>query len=429
MPILNTADEVTNVDTITPDRKLYTNPDLKTSTLFNKDQELNDIIQYVEGSKWTVDYFQQVREINTPAVMPDINDTSTIVNYNRISKLIIYIDGAISQDDPNNITGTARINAGYLPSYGDPFIATLTGRREAIFVITNVEKKLYSLHEMYNVEFKLFAFLDKDSIFYRDLISKVVKEYIYDASYIKDKSAPIILAKDYKDKLNFKNTLRDLIDYYFKNMYNPEKSIISLPTITGVTYLDTMLTDFLYKLVGYTNFPNANKLNRFDDTAIVDYSIYDMLLYKDLNRIDFLHRDMGFTYIPNSVSLPVMRHIGWLGIDWMVGELNGEEPVDITVDIKVNTITKPSDYISPSNINTTEHNYLFSEFFYNQDTDNCSVLENLVLQYLKDEVVDQEKLSTLLSQYKYWETEEQFYYIPILMIMVKDVINNTFSAI
>ena len=430
MPIFNIEGNTKVADPITPDRKLYSNPEFKTSTLFNKDQELNDIIQYVEGYKWTVDYFQQVREINTPPVMPDPNDTTTLVNYNRINNLIIYLESPINQDDPNNITGTASINAGFLPNYGDPFISELTGGRYGVFVISSVEKKMYSLHDMYTVEFKLLVFLDKDSLFYKDLLLKTVKEYIYDKNFIQDKSAPIILSKDFKDKLDYGKEVEFLKEYYYKTMFNPAKNIISLPTnsISSSIYLDTLLNEFNYKLNGYTGYPNANKIVRFNVTDITDYSIFDLLFDRDIDKLSFVRRNLGFKYVPSSVSYPSMRHISWLGINYITQELdNGMLPQDYSNDLLENTLTRPPDYVEP--VVLTDTDYVFSDNFYNEDTVNMSILERLIYAYLNNETIITSELDILLKQYRHWEMDEQYYYIPMLILLLKYKMNNIYSNV
>lgn len=429
MPILNTSVEKINTDVVTPDRKLYTNPDFKTSTLFNEDHELNNIIQYVSGNKWTVNYFQQIREINTPAIMPDVSVATSVLSYNRISGLVIILSTAIDQTDPNSIVGSASINSGFLPNYGDAFIATLTGGREAVFVVTLVEKKLYSLHDMYTVEFKLFSFLDKESEFYRDLISKVIKEYTYDKSYIQDKSAPIILSQDYKNKLNYKTEKQSIIDYYFNNHVNSEKNVVALPMGDNVTsiYVDTLLNEFLLKIVGYTGYPNSDKLNRFELPNITSYSIYDMIINREIEKLPFLEKDFIFSYIRIDSGEPVMRHLSWLGINYTIDKLRDDMKVDYSLDIKVNTVTKPVGFEEP--IKIKDSNYIFSEAFYTQDIDNCGMFEKALLQYLRNEVIDSGVMANLLANYRYWDTIDQYYLLPILIVLIQDNINNSYSQI
>lgn len=425
MPILGKATTV--VDPVLPDRKLHNDADLKTSVLFNKDNDLVSIIRYVDGNKWTVAYFQQIREINTEPRQPDINIPPSELSYNRINSLDIYLDGGIEQNDANDITGTATINAGFMPSIGDPFIATLSGGREAIFTITSYSKKIYSLHDTYIVEFKLYMFLDRNGEFYRDLLLKTMKEYHYDKDHILDKGTPIILSSDYKNKLDLKQTRLNLIKYYFNRFYDTEKSVIKLPTVVSVssTYLDTLLIDFIYKTIGYTDYPHACKLTRYDIGYITDNSIYDLLLNRDIDNLPFVNKALGYKLADYTASMPVARHIRWLGVNYIVDNVTQDN--EVTMDDKVLENTVTGIYTPP--LGDEKGGYIFSSYFYNNDVDNCGIVEKILLQYLRKEAVDVDMLNTVVSEYRYWNNVEQFYLIPIVVLVMQDMLNNTYSPL
>lgn len=434
MPVLNmdASNPITSTTTTAQvTENLYDNATLKTSTLFNKDQDLNTIIRYVDGSKWTIDYFLQVRNINTPATMPDLIKPPSVLSYNRIDKLDIYLTTPIEQTNPvDGISGSATINASFVPNIGDAFLTELLGGRQAIFVIDNIDKKMYSLHDIYDVQFKLFVFLDTDTAgWYNDFVLKTNKRYVYDRTFVETKSAPIILSSDYKEKLNYKNVKQDLINFFFLNFVNTEKNLISLPldpTMDGV-YVDTYLTDFVFKIVGYTDYPNSTNINRVSLDTPTIYTVYDMILNKDISKLLYLNKNMGFIEVPYTGSMPVSRNIAWLGITGLVGDKTNNVAIDLSTGVKINTLQQPNDYVAPINNNIS--NYVFSDSFYNNDTANAGIFEKVLLQYLNDEYVDDSNLNILLTQYRYWSTIEQFYLIPMLFAILQDRINNVYSAI
>ena len=63
------------------------------------------------------------------------------------------------------------------------------------------------------------------------------------------------------------------------------------------------------------------------------------------------------------------------------------------------------------------------------DRNSCCLLERLLLDYLEAKILPTDELDVLLKEYIYWPTMDQYYYIPILMVFVKDVILNTFRPI
>ena len=73
------------------------------------------------------------------------------------------------------------------------------------------------------------------------------------------------------------------------------------------------------------------------------------------------------------------------------------------------------DHIKPVTIDDC---YVFSNEFY-MDSYPLSVLEELTMDYLHHRAVNVSKLSTLCKRYRSWGRLEQFYYIPILLLLIK----------
>ena len=405
-------------------RKLYTDADFKTSTLFNKDHELDTIIRFISGSKWEVDYFLQVRDVNDTLSMPDVNIPSTVLKYNRINNLILNLEGGIDQTDPANVTGSCKINAGFLPNYGDTFIAPLAGGREAVFVVTEVTKQRYNLHEIYEVSFKLFEFLDRDSELYRDLLFKTVREYTYDKNFIPDKGAPIILNQDYAEKLDLVNIKKDIIEYYFKLMVNSNKNLIMVPTNTGV-YLDMFINEFMFKIIDTTDIPPTVKVSRLTYNHNVRFNVLDAILERDKAKVKLANKNIGFINTPYIGGYPTTRALGYLNIDYIVDIFDESTRVDI--DVINNFFTRDDDYVDVVSNDTT--NYIFSDEFYALDRTNCKLFEQAVIDYLNGSLIEMDVLKGFIESYQQWDILDQFYKLPILLVMIKDQIANTYSNI
>ena len=63
--------------------------------------------------------------------------------------------------------------------------------------------------------------------------------------------------------------------------------------------------------------------------------------------------------------------------------------------------------------------YLFSEYFYQNDLKNQSRLELMARQILRNEPIDTNELMRLCNESVSWGAVERFYYIPVLMILLK----------
>lgn len=427
MPIVDLDTEEGLVPSVQSGEKrvFRTQQEMKTSTLFNRDRDLDDILQYVSGMDWTVDYFLQIRDINDTVGNPDINVPATQQKYNRINKLIIKLQSPITQNDPDNITGEAIINCGFLPNVGDAFIATLTGGREAIFVLTELTNKTYNLHDAYDVSFKLFALLDTGSDLYNDLLYKTMKEYTYDKEHLLDFSAPIILASDYKRKLNLKDSLEELIQYYFLTFIRPDKNLIALPTRASV-YIDTLLNDFIFKIIDVSSNSEISNVTRIDlDLSNeIKFSVWDAILSRNTDMLKRVTKNIDFKYTPFSVSNANMRHASYLGINFVAGLI--EDP---NCKVFVDYVQLGSDQPFTPPVKTDDNNYVLSENFYTLKASECGILEQTLIQYMKGEVINAEQIETMLAEYHMWDTLDQFYLIPILIVLIKDTVNNTFTSL
>lgn len=429
MPIFNIDDESvddattpvteTTPEPVVPAHTYRKQDELKTSVLFNKETPLETIADNISGMSWEVNYFLQVLGINESPKMPDINSSQTVIKYNRISKLVITLQTAIDQTDPDEINGEAIINAGIVPNYGDPFIATLTGGREAIFYIDTVVKNNYNLHNTYKVTFKLLSFLDTNVEFYNDLVFKTLTEYVYDKKHLQDFSAPILIKEEYQEKVDLRKKPIEILDYYMEYMVNKEVNVIAAPTENSI-YIDTLLNTFLSKIINYSDSLLYSKLNKINIDTVCKNSIWDVLLKRDINLLKRVDKKVGFKFTPHTVSNPEVRHASYLGINFITDKIDTK--LDITYSKNEFTDTHEVPVVF-------DDNYVLSNSFYTQDIVNCTEFEKLVLQYLRGEVIDTDKLDKFLREYILWDREQQFYLLPILILLAKITVTNTFTTL
>jgi len=429
MPIINPEDTTNTVpptgpDIIETEEKLWTNKDFKTSILFNEDKELDYISNFTAGMQWDVTYFNQDKDVNDNPQMPDINISPTLLQYKKIKNLILFLETPIEQTDPNEITGTGIISAGFVPFFGDPFFATLYGGREAVFVITKVTKKQYNLNDVYYVEFKLFMFLDTDSIQYRDIINKTIRTYVYDKDYATTYSAPIILESDYKDKLDLNKELENIKDFYFRRFLDKEKNVILLPTEFD-NYYDQYVFKFIMQIFDF-NISDTyyNKFNRLSlDTE--HYSIYDYLIDRNVNNFALIEKQLNFNIVRLDFNSPFLRHCYGLGINRIIDKYD-----DITTyyDDK-NILPNPLGSDNELELLKVEDNYyVLSDNFYTNNNE-LGLIEQAIKDYMDGKTIEINTLYDLINNYKYWTTLHQYNILPILYLLIKDKVNNTFSMI
>lgn len=402
-----------------------TKEELGTSVLFSKENDLSTIQQYISGMKWEVDYFLQILGVNEIGREPDINLSNTVMKYNRINKFELTVQEPIRQNHANDeIMGTAIINAGFVPNKGDAFVAVLSGGQYGIFVIQeDIKKRNYNNNDVYEVSYKLHSFAHKDHDYYNDLVHKTVKDYVYDKEHLLDYSAPIILAQDYKRKVNLKAVPNELLDYYLKTMVNTESNTILLPSASSLC-VDLYVVDFLFKFINQDDNPIIQKLTRIENPKDdnITYTVWDAILERNSNYLEKAEREIGLKYKPGTMGDPRLRALAYLSISFNVGYLYGEQPIDI--DMKTNddaeTIIKPL---------TESDNYVFSDAFYDNERENATEIEKYILDYIDGKRISDDNLYKLLDEYTSWEPIDQYYLIPILILFAIDSVKFTYSDI
>ena len=529
-------------------REFKTPEELQISTIYNNDNKLNDIVNYISGMKWSVTYFSQVLNIGETTRTPDKNIPVTSQQYRRINNFQLVLSSGLDQSSPENITGNAVVNMGISPLKDDVFMAMLTGGRKAIFIVTMVEMKKYNLHKVFDIEFKLFKFLDDDVDLYNMLIKKTVKELEFNRNHISEHTTPILEVKDMEDRRMLNSKLSEMTKHYLNNFVHPKSNVIAIPVTSKSTYTDTMLNDFILDIVETENLPEFLRLNRFDlkDNKI-NYTIWDVLTQRDISLLKRCDKYMKYEYRHVDMSNDADRLLCYVGNLYRVVKANEdtvnlpENVIDISqfeetygksrnakyemVDLQPSIPVKPEEPETPTipddnnepvtlpsfpdedNIPVTlpsfpdkdlellpilekpemkqvndqflgsmfsigkhktskpktvkieeevkpeeedevlkkvkfidsdgkeylfpiidkDNCYVFNKTLYQLQYGKLSPIEELVVQYLKKEVINKDKLFTFVEQYYNWSTIEQYYLIPVLMLLIKDYLYNTFK--
>ena len=414
---------ILNVDTPPKTSDFRTQEELKTSTVFDKELTVEKIKYQVDGMRWEVSYFNQILNINDQPVMPDINLPETSLSYNRIDKLDIYVSSGLPSSDVIDVTGSGTINAGFVPYYGDAFIATLAGGRIGIFVITSVTKEYYNTHDIYQVEYKLSYFADTSSEVYNDLIHKVVNKYVYDKDAINTFSNPVILDAEYKRRIALGRVPGQMLSHYLDIFYDNETTLLRLPT-TVAMYIDQMVNHTILKVYSINDDHRLLKLSRLDKRINGD-TIWDAVLKRDITILDTCVIDLG--YMVNRIaSTTGVKVATYLGIEYVVGE--SPAVLAPTPDVVVNPIAARKPVTLPVTQGTP--GYILASEFYTRDPNFIlSDFETALMQYISGELPNRDIIDTLIADYKYWPYDVQYVIVPMLMIMVKSLVVNTYTPV
>lgn len=421
---------------------------------------VSNLLVYVEGSSYTVDYYSQVLTKDS-ALAGEMQGVDPIYQqYIRIRDLELKVNSAITytQDTTTgSITGTgsATIYAmTVIPNVGDMFIGDMGDGASGIFRITVSERKSIFKNTVYTIEYVLIETSVNQDVFLQrivDIDSKIVDTVIYVKDFLAHGQNPLIHVNEYKVIAELGDHYHSLTGRYFKTFVSNEFKTLLIPGQVLPTY-DSFLTTAVVSFFNTINAPevrNIRLLNVQDDYVMKATSIWDAIRQRDIKLFKYSFKRFGLISAKTFTSNPMLEGIYHSGISLVI------YPKDPILDVDYETfytnkelysatlINPPSqirdlsDLISDSQYEglTLPNNpllykvlsddyYVFSEHFYNKDRTSMSILELCLMDYLEDKAPNLDLLLTLCNAAHSWSRLEQIYFHVVLLILIKAAIRS-----
>lgn len=427
------------------------------SVIYDDDNvPVTSLLAYVEGAPWSVDYYQQVLSKDNDLREVDTSQPSVYQQYHEIKQFEIRVNSALSTNYDSNTGITGAPGNGIIypfltPNINDYFVTDAGNTAKAIFRITNVERKTFNRDSAFSIEYELVNYVQQAEDIYQALLDRSIRHFTFSKERLIENLQPILKDEDYQQISSLKQTYRDLVVYYFKTFFNRRFMTLVIPGQEDGIY-DPYLINLLIQIVS-TN--EANEI-RFIKRIPTDFDpfmsqpqFWDLIQNKDYASLNMCNQKMGL------VSKYLFNKNAWLqgvffsNIEYLVypdtpdtSTLVSENPdtkllaAQELIEAKaVNgsimdliTLTYPQ-----NNVNIPYYHpvlkddfYVLSRAFY-EDTADKSVLEILVKDYLKMQTLDLDKLYRLTETFRKLGRLEQFYYGPILMVLIKEADRASYS--
>ncbi len=410
---------------------------------------MQSLIAYVPGASWTVNYYNQVLSDTNDLRQQDPGQNNVYQQYSKITGFEIKVEEALtnSQDPQTNamlVTGSGMIYPNITPNVGDMFVASTGNGQDGLFTITNVSRKIYMRDSVFAIEYVLTAYLSNETERYQDLESKVLTNYFFHKNFLIDGQNPVIRAEDYQNVISLESSFGELTEFFFNSFFNNEFNTLIIPGQKNTIY-DHFLTMFVLKIVTTTDsqvIRNIRRLNVDDDMYMKQPTIWDALIDNNSAVMPFINKKSGLVMTTAFSSNAYLEGIRYSYIDYIVypkdPDLSGINNVDLQPkELSDSNITETgSRHSSPADVIYNFHTmeaasvqiikspivddyYVFSDAFYNNRSTNKCLLEMLVSDYLAGKAIDNKKLSVVVSDYPNWSRLDQYYFIPVLLLLIK----------
>lgn len=391
-----------------------------TATTVPSHSPVSSVHKYTTGYSWTVDYYRQILQSNDPLTSIDPNLSAASQQYEGVRDYDLQVtsslDGStLSQSGSSVVIGSAIVYGPFIPNEGDVFTGRVLGGRPAIFTVLEVTLQGYDRTRVYEISYRLRGYLDDadGALLLSDVRNKEVTTYHYDKDASSNVSVPVLNTtkknlKDIIDKLYW-----GTLEYYMDTFFDKEMMTLLLPVDNTYIY-DPWLVKHILSVTNTTDHEYMLKLTTYDVGAKEIYSkdtIWDLLKSRSIRKLNKVTKKISLLPVSSLPRNLVNATIRYTAIDFIVYKEGG---MDFTTRVTDST---------PSTISTipdvTNYYVLTSKFY--EEASDVTLLEAMVLDYLNDKTISPEKLVELTEVYLTWSDIQQYYYLPIIWMLMRDV--------
>lgn len=442
-------------------------PNVKSSVVDSRYQPHKSLLTYVEGASWQANYYSQILGVDDEVSDLQITQSAPYQQYRLIKNLELKVTSELteSQDAQTrtwDVSGEATIYAGVIPNIGDVFIADIGDGKEGLFTVISSEKKSRLNDTVYVINYKLRT--EMDSKHRKDLDSKIVVEQVFVKHNLQHNKTATLVTSEFEQLAKIESSYRQLVSHYFKDFFNIEYQTLLVPDQEQRLY-DPFLTSGLLSTIDQTEHPYIYKikiLNVDRDPAFKEINIWNCLAQNNYDLLSMAFYRAGVSHRSRLNEHPQFNGFYYSGIDNIVypldksnvdlvnstrsdrtdqryGNCEYKDPLVpdrlVTGGRRHDTLNRIlQSHVQLKGFNTTgkvgkelplihpvtiDDYYVLSEAFYFGNFEEMSILEQVTTNTLKGLDVDKADLLRLVTNAKTWPNVERFYYIPLLLILIK----------
>lgn len=433
-----------------------TEPSFRSVTVDSRFTPLTHLLQHIEGASWSVNYYSQVLTGDSELSPQQLDLAAVHQQYVLIELLELKVSAGLEGTQDNETkehlyTGTALVypGAGVIPNLYDMFLADMGDGRQGVFVVTHAEKKNYLQEACYEITYTLKSY-DGASLL-ADLERKTIKRARFVKEFIHFGQNPQVLSSDYTQLIDFRQRYKELLGLYLADFFSIEEQTLLIPDQPEPTY-DPFLTRALLDWVGTNEHPYVQRIrlpNVDGDKAMSAPTLWDSLVMMNDGMLPLAVQKMRLIDRSQWRNAPQYGGVYFTGIQRVVYPTEARTDVDTRYDHqcaplggealvsggqRFTDLVRLLPYTALEGIDgdetqpptlpnivpvTQDAFYVFTEGFYKTTPEPASQLERLVLSTLRQEAIDKVVLGKLAQQASVWENLERFYYIPVVLAILK----------
>lgn len=390
------------------------------------------LLAHVEGSNWTVIYYKQQLGIGDEMKPLQVGTSPAHQQYQRIEGFIFKVNSPLAQSQDQEtkefqVSGESTMFYGLIPNIGDMFLADVGDGRTGLFAITESERMSYSKDACYRIAYVMVGY--NNVTYQSDLDLKTTSKVIFDLTLLELLENPFVVENDYHKLVRLKQLDQRLRKYMVERYWSPDMQTYKVPQQFTQVF-DGYHANFC-RTIGLMDVSRPiriyhNGLMRYDAVTTVWSCLYEM----SADSLPYCHRTFSNAPAALFKDKPVQRGIAFspfVETIYPSGNFYTDDPCAVLYDgewpalacepLMINYMPTLVDrpYFYPVG---GDGNYVFSQAFYDCQSENMSVLERLVFNMLSGVSVVPDELILLCNYLPKLRPIDQFYYIPVLLVLI-----------
>ena len=414
------------------------------------------LMPMIDGSSWTVEYYSQILNSDSPLIQQSVSTSGTLLQYKRIEKLDLRVIDALStQQDAETKTmraeGRAIVYAGFIPNENDAFVADVGVGSPAVFKVVSSEKKSFLAGAAYEIS---YAIMGQDSHMLDDLAAKTVQSFVFNKDNLATGKGALVELSQHQILDQVVQVSETLMYNYINEFYNRHVHTFLAPLQEKLVY-DPFLVKFLMESVQVTAHPDLQRLTAIsmaEDLVYLQGNLWKALLENNPELITQGFSRAGVTEVTRFSGNPTVRGVRWTGLNYVVYPLDPKigfgglrqasvkagADYDYLVDSTASKFYPRQNHAIADNdseqtttpLNLTpsliDDYYVLSQKFYSKDP-TMDLLEREVWNCLEGRALDGEQLIRSAKLIPSWNALDRYYKAPLVLHLLRTFIRGHYS--
>jgi len=381
--------------------------------IYDSERVDTSLLVTMSGYNWEVTYLHRKIDENTSITQFDTELDITLQEYIRVNKLIIKVDTPLPTGVPDNLSGSGIIDFNIVPNPNDVFLTKLPDGRTAIFTVQKVERINYNNNNLFKIGYSIYTAFDntQDGIFTK-LMKSVYEEFTYNKDYRLTRTSPMYSNDDIVIRSKFTEHITNLLGYWVNEFITPDTNYYIAYTDKQILHYDIHMEHFIRNTIGIGNLNNRVEIIDLESkyTSILEYLVNETLSKTTIKKYSKHKRPSEYT------NNPYLYALSYNGIGRITEVTDMAELDQDTYEIINEFFPKVSNsyYIFSRNI----YRVLEGESI-DLILEHLTMYEKLFLSTITGNIPNKDDITKLVDNIYEIPTKEQFYFIPILIYIMK----------